>query len=486
MTSPHDSGVAEGSSSHFLSDKTEAPLTKEATRRAAIREALLSDAQKQYPSLLNNVQTSYSGDLAGLQQRVNHYLKTEGNRFHSQAIFIDPAKLDTGMAIGLTPSSAVNSILRAQGVQTDQGTVDDAAGRMTKGISTKFGGTTYTQDPAAYTNAGNGGLQACVVAPSSDHALMEEANITGLSQRGRTTFLNRHEAYHCLDDQFTLRNVDKEELAKLKPGDLTAMAGNRAVCDVIAIQSQKEAFADVGAVGDMIRRDGYDLRLLDSVSDWRKDRPADIIHLSTPVLQGMKKEIEEMGGIAKFREMDDAKAKEFYYNVVDKYGITGKGFQAALKYETGNKLQKLGYQIEALGDSEIRRGLQLRDYVNRTPGQSAPSAPSEAELEQVKKYDAQAALEERAFRIGHKVTPVTMAQAYTQLQEDLRAQMRAHPESHLYAEQMTKLQQTFTTNVKTMDYVEANSRVGVDIVKAEPALAAFSGKPAARATQPKP
>jgi hypothetical protein len=464
-------------------DAAEEALIKEQTRRNSIRDTLLAQAQKEYPSLLNGAQTSYSGDLEGLQRKVNHYLKTEGNRFHSQVVFIDPAKLDTGMAIGLTPSSAVGSILGAQGVNSDKATVDDAASKMTKAIFTKFGGITYTQDPTAFTN-NQGGLQACVVVPSSDHALMEEANIPALSAQDRAKFINKHESWHCIDDQFTTRHLDQKELEKVNMNDLKSIANNKAASDLVAIQSQKEAFADAGAVGEMIREGGYDLRLLDSVSQWRKDRPADIIHLSTPVLEGMKKEINEMGGISKFREMDEKQAKEFYYQVVDKYGLTGKGFRAALKYETGNPLQKLGYKIDALGDSEVRRGLELRDYVNRTPGQTVAPTPTAAEVEQVRNYDAQAQLEQRAFENGRKITPVTMAQAYTQIQEELRAQMKAHPESMLYAEQMTKLQQSFTTNVKTMDYVEANSRFGVDIVKEDAALASFSEKQAPKAKAP--
>jgi hypothetical protein len=459
-------------------------LAKELERRDAIREALLADAQKQYPTLLNNTQTGYSGDLEGLQRKVNNYLKTEGNHFHSEVVFIDPAKLDTGMAIGLTPSLAVGGILKAQGNQAHQSVVDDAGSKMTKGIFTKFGGTTYTQDPTAFTSNG-AGLQACVIVPSSDHAILEEASIKGLSQQDRAMFLNRHEAWHCIDDRFSTRHLDQAELDKVKMDDLKSIAASRAACDFIAIQSQKEAFADAGAIGDMIRGGNYDLRLLDSVSDWRKDRPGDVIHLSTPVLNGMKKEIEEMG-LAKFKEMDDAQAKKFYYQVVDKYGMTGRGFQAALRYENGNFLQKIGHQIDALGDSEVRRGLELRDLVGRTPGQTVPPQLTAAELEQVRIYDPQAQLEERAFQQGGKITPVTMAKAYTQVQEELRAQMKAHPESHLYAEQMTKLQQSFTTNVKTMDYVEANNRLGVKIEDADPALSSFSSKQAPKTKAPTP
>lgn len=466
-------------------DPIDAALSKELARRDAIRQTLIADAQKQYPTLLSNTQTGYSGDLEGLQRQVNHYLKTEGNHFHSRVVFIDPAKLDTGMAIGLTPSSAVGSILKAQGVTPDQSVVDNAGSQMTKGIFTKFGGTTYTQDPAAFMSNGTG-LQACVIVPASDHAILDEASIKGLSQQDRTRFLDRHEAWHCIDDQFTTRHLDQTELSKVKMDDLKSVASSRAACDLIAIQSQKEAFADAGAIGDMIRGEGYDLRLLDSVSGWRKERPADVIHLSTPVLNGMKKEIEEMG-LAKFKGMDDAQAKQFYYHVVDKYGITGRGLQAAMKYEDGNFLQKLGHTIDALGDSEVRRGLELRDLVNATPGQTVPPSLTAAEFERVQTYDPQAQLEERAFQQGRKVTPVTMAQAYTQVQEELRAQMKAHPESHLYAEQMTKLQQTFTTNVKTMDYVEANSRFGVKIEDVDPSLSSFSDKhPSKRPQQMKP
>ncbi|TAL35054.1 MAG: hypothetical protein EPN97_07725 [Alphaproteobacteria bacterium] len=510
MAGPDDSMALEETVSHFLSgeaeaakrkpaarqgpapdsvqqpplteDQVDAALAKEEARRAAIRETLLEQARKDYPAQLGNVQTGYSADLEGLRRDVNAYLRSEGNRFHSHVAIIDPAKLDTGMAIGLSASSAVTSILSAQGVHPDKATVDDAASKATAGFATKFGAMTYTQDPTAFTNA-KGPIEACVIVPSSDHAILEDVNIKGLSAQDRVKFLDRHESWHCIDDQYTLRHIDEKELAKVNLNDLKSVAANPTACEAIAIKYQKEAFADAGAVGSMIR-EGYGLALLDNISDWRKNRPGDLIHNTTPVLDGMKQEIRDMGGVEKFRQLSEAQAKEFYYKVVDKYGITGKSFQVALQYETANPLQRLGHQIDATVDNDVRKGLELRDYTNRKPDLVANPTLSSAEYDQLQKYDAQAQLEQRAFQIGRKVTPATMVQAYTQLQEDLRAQMKAHPESQIYAEQMTKLQRDFTTNVKTMDYVEANSRFGVKIENVEPSLAAFSDKHPAKPRQP--
>jgi hypothetical protein len=450
---------------------------REDMRRDAIRRALLEQAQRDYPSLIANVQTGYSAYLQGLQERVNRDLRTEGNRLHNQTVILDPAKFDTGMAIGLNSAAAVEAQLRAQGGSASPEIVKEAGEKMATGFMTKFGPMTYTQDPSAFTNIGvTSQLQACVIVPSSDHAFTSEMEIPGLSARDRITFLDRHETWHCRDDRYTAKGINAAEVEKVDKTNLAAIAASPEACKVIAMKYQKESFADVGGIGSMLR-EGHDLSLLDNVAAWRKNRSGDALHISVPVLEGMKKEIAAMGGINKFRALNEDQAKNFYYQVVDKYGVTGPAVQTAVKYQLSEDGQRLGYQIASLFDRDTSRGI---DYFRDMSRQQVlvPETPlSPEQTAALDRYNPRAQLELRAYDIGKKITPTTMIQAYTQLQEELRGRMKEHPGDALYTQEMIKLQKEFTQSVKTMDYVEANRRVGVKIENVEPALAAFSDHP---------
>ena len=448
---------------------------RDQARRDAIRDALLEQARRQYPSLLGTVNTGYSNDLRGLQLRLNTDLRTEGNRFHSQAVIIDPTKFDVAMAIGLNSAASVNAQLQARGITAPISTVNNAGDKMSTGFATRFG-PTYMQDPTAFTNLGGGPREACVIVPTSDHAMTSEMNIRGLPAADRVKFLDLHETWHCRDDHYSAQGINTDEIRKVNIADPASIASNADACKALALSYQKEAFADTGAIGSMLR-EGYDISLLDKVSNWRQDRPADMIHITTPVLQGLKQEITAMGGIDKFRALNDDQAKALYYKVVDKYGVTGPGIQTALKYGMGNGLQRLGHQIDAIFDSDSSKGIDFFRYFSRTgaPAHETPLTPQQTAA--IDAYNPQAQLEARAFQLGKKITPVTMIQAYTQIQDELRAQMNVHPDDALYPQQMNKLQRDFTTNVKNMDYVAANQRVGVNIVAVEPALGALAGQP---------
>lgn len=461
-------------------DQVDAARGKEFQRREMIRHLLLEQARKNYPHLLDSAQTSYSTYLQGLQQRVDHDLQAENNRFHSRAVILDPTKFDAGMAIGLNSAASVNAQLQAQGVNRDPDVVDVAGDKMSSPFTTKFGSHTYTQDPTTLMNVSDPGREACVIIPASDHAVPDEFNIPGLSFQDQIKLFNNHESWHCRDDRYSLRGINVEDVKNANIADPRSIANNPTACKVIAISYQKEAFADAGGIGTMLR-EGYDLSLLDRVADWRQERPADLVHITTPVLRGMKQEIEQMGGIAKFRAMSDEQARQFYYKVVDKYGVTGPAVQSAVKFALAGPVQSFGQEVGALFDRDTSKGIDFYRYfsANPQPLQSAPLTPQQAIG--LDHYDPQAQLEERAFDRTGKITPESMIKAYGELQDELRSRMQAHPGDQLYPQEMTKLQREFTHNVKTMDYVEANQRFGVTIENVEPVLAAFSDKPAQKA-----
>ncbi len=444
-------------------------------RRDDINQALLAQARRNYPSLMNGVRTEYSAYLEGLQQRTNADLRTEGNRFHSQAVILDPAKYDAGIALGIRGPETVGAQLQAQGAATAPGVPEMADARMSSYYPTKFGNPTYTQAPTALQNPNNGGgLQACVVAPASDYAMIDGLNIPGLSTADRIKFLDRHETWHCRDDRYSMAGINPDDLKTIDPNNDKTLADNAAGCKVLATLYQKEAFADTGAIGSMLR-EGYDMSLLDKVANWRKGSPADTIHITTPVLQGLKQEIEDIGGIDRFRALSDAQAKELYYKTVDKYGVSGPAVQTALKYKLADPLQTIGHQIDAVFDRDSSKGIDFYRYFSAT-GKPAPGTSLTADQQrQLDAYNPQASMEDQAFSTSGKVTPETMIGAYTRMQDQFRTLIKQHPEDPLYPQEMAKLQKAFTDNLQRMDYAAVNNRYGVKIENVEPSLAAFSG-----------
>jgi hypothetical protein len=96
---------------------------------------------------------------------------------------------------------------------------------------------------------------------------------------------------------------------------------------------------------------------------------------------------------------------------------------------------------------------------------------------QLKAWDADKALDDKAFEIGKKITPQTIIAGYNKMQEDLHEKMKADPDNKLYPLQSAKLQQAFLNHARNLDYVSVNAARGVDIVKAEPALRSFAESP---------
>jgi hypothetical protein len=95
------------------------------------------------------------------------------------------------------------------------------------------------------------------------------------------------------------------------------------------------------------------------------------------------------------------------------------------------------------------------------------TAAEQIAAEQVRNYKAEDMLQDRAFKDAKKITPATLVKAYGELQDDLRRKMEQDPGNPLYQAQAVKLQESFVHVTNSLDYVEANAKRGVDIMKKE-------------------
>lgn len=454
--------------------KAGAPLSmREKKRRGRIREALLDQARHDLDKFEDSSETGYSRDLERLGSRLTGNLKDGHSTVHNKVVFVDPEKLDVALSLGFAPDFAVENILARQKVHIPDNSLKQAGNKATSYYESKFGARTYTQDPTAITNLKNPQPEACVVVPSSEHALA--VDIKGLSRQDQVDFTNRHESWHCLDSKYNLRHLDPKKVDAIKKGTLASHVNDRTALEIYATVYRKEALADVGAAGDMIRA-GKGLDLLDKVSAWRATDTKDLQHLSSPVLDGLKQKINEIG-IDNFRKLSDADAQKLYFEATDTFGMTAKSLQMDIRFGTAKPAERKAYVERAKTDEDAARAMLLMGYLVTAPGAQAKAGMSPGDnalAEKLKTWDADKLLDDKAFEISRKITPASIIKAYNAMQEDLHDKMKNDPGNQLYPLQATKLQQAFLTHARELDYVGANASRGVDIVQAEPGLKGFA------------
>ncbi|HYD17291.1 MAG TPA: hypothetical protein VEF76_02290 [Patescibacteria group bacterium] len=445
---------------------------REEARRERVRSLLLEQARREVLKLAGASGGSYGQELSGLQRNLTAYLRRHGTTMHDRVVVLDPAKFEVSLALGYPVPQAVQLLLTAQRAPTDAATIESITSHISVPYTNRFGTATVSQSPMAWMNMQREAPQACVIVPSSDHAVVT-GNITGLTGPQQIEFTNRHEGWHCKDSKYNLRHLSRAEVEGL-PANLTSalLATNAVAAEVYAVTYRKEALADAGAVGDMIRGGRYGIELIDVISGWRNRSPQDTPHLSTPVLLGLKQRIMEMG-LDAFRRLDDKAAEALYIDVTDTFGMTARSLRLNLQLDSGTPEQRRQIADAAATDNDAARAVLLYRFYKNVAAVTPPpplSAQEQALAGQLRAYNAAQLLEDKAFALGGKITPQTMVAAYGVLQEELRAHTRREPANPLYPAQATKLQESFLWRVQGMDYVAANARRGVDIVAVEPVL----------------
>jgi hypothetical protein len=431
--------------------------------RERINAALVDAARRDISAVLARSETSYSRDLGVLQQQLTVYLQENPGSQYSRVIILDPHKVDVGRALNKSPLMTVPLILKEQhGFSAGLEDTNSMAQDMNAPHTSGSGIISRTTAPHAYGFAQTAGPdKACVIVPASDHA--GETDVPGLSFRQRQAFVNIHEAWHCKDSRYRTDKVDMSKLGDLDPADYRGALSRPEVLEYLSLTYQQEAFADVAAVGDMVRA-GAAPDVIEHVSRWRSGRYSDITHFSSPVLAGLQKTIDGMG-LEKFRSLSDRQAQELYYAVTDHHGLSARRLQVALRYETGSPLQRLGYEINALAGTDVKKALDFHRSMKEAA--AAAAIPAQARVQtagqEPEAWDAQGALEQGALAAAGKITPASFIRAYETLYDELRLQAQADGGSRLYPERMMQLKATFTGALVTMDYVGANMRYGVRI-----------------------
>jgi hypothetical protein len=246
--------------------------------------------------------------------------------------------------------------------------------------------------------------------------------------------------------------------------------GNPAHMAAVATLNRQECFADIGAAGDMIRN-GADPSIIDKVIAWRQ-QSTEIGHMTAGGLTQLKNRINEMG-VDKFRALDETGARALYEDAAVKGSLQPAQAETVVRYTTGTPAQRAALDKAAATSPDTKAALDFaKPYVAARTGES-PAVRSEEDTavsRQLANYHPAALLKDRAFADAGKITPVTLAKAYGELQDELRRNLDREPDNKLWQGQANKLQQTFINAVKMTNYIEENASRGVDILAVEPAL----------------
>jgi hypothetical protein len=557
-------------------------------RRKTVNDALIAMAQEDFARVSRLAEDSYSRELQRRETLLTRYL-SRNNPGVPSAVYLDPNKFDTGIALGFSAKVTAERMLGLQRVKVSDEVLTSIADAMKFDDESKFAARhSFTQNPSAHFDDFNPSPQACVIVPTSGNA--PKFQIPGLSFEDNADFINNHESWHCKNTKYSLSGIPKEELDAIKgPADAV---GHPQRLLAVTIANKNESLSDVGALGDMIRK-GHGLDIIEKVQAQRHKGYDDYLHWTSSALDGLREKINEIG-IDKFRKMNDADARKLYEEAVDTRTVTPTQIEVIFAYRASDdenraalrdwkenytvmeNLMKAGAAVHDGGDmktlddavakapdDKTKTALTtLRDQINeiglerfralndadaekiaealresgaapvdigdnaaafwRATGEQrkegladsekykaampgaldamrpygepptdaekaaqltqpyTPPAPLTAAEQQVftdlAKWDAEQMLLDRAFKDKGKITPATLIHVYGQMQDELRKELKDHPEDPLLRAKVTKLQQSYITAVRETDYVAENADRGVNIFTKEPKLAEYLKK----------
>jgi hypothetical protein len=469
--------------------------TPDKKRRDEINARILDRARTDFGEMVPLTATAYARQLQQMQDDINAYLARNNYKAYENrtAIVLNPEEFTALRAIGMTDFDAVKKMLERQGVTAGNQSVRDivagiGSDRPTP-LGSKFGvAGFFTQSAKVKENAGTGpnGENVWVVVPMSNN--VSPNDVPGLSYSDNIDFINRHEAWHVKDSRYDMtkfsREVEEAASVGWAPEFLGASAEGR---EAYAMIYRREALADVGALGDMIRdRKLTSFKAIDAVIDWREGNYEDEMHGSGPVLRGLKREIEKLGGgnlkagFTKFQAMPEAETQEFYYKVVEKYGISPDVVKKAAEYDNASDGDKERMRAQAVKDPLTKKALEFLSSmkVRERPEEIKEDERARKEIDDYR--PGKDLLRKAVAQPGKLITPASLMAAHRLMEDELREKAQKDPKNPVYPLKMAKLQRVFINMVMNTDYYEMNKLwVNKDVTKELPWLAEQPSPPVA-------
>lgn len=431
----------------------------------ALNSAVIKEARQNIADIMRDRAASDdSRKLARLQEEFNARLKLQKNPFHSRMVYANAEGYGNVRALGMPPEEALHALLKAQGITTSS----KSFSRLVEGLdssSISEAWTAFSSTKPMAVSAGADG-SACVVVPPTSYAGEFQGNVIDIDTF--LEFINRHEGWHCLDSD-GWRRVAKfpagftDQIEKMKPRQIVS---SQQALDYIQAGTRIEAFADLGALGDMVVA-GRDMGLFDMIIRNRAHmNQVDLLHTSTPVILGLKREIEGMG-LNAFRAMTDESRMALYYKVLDAETLTGRQIGILIRYQDGGRAEKEAIEAKEDKDPDTARAMRYMRAFFFTMGESPQLRPPLTDVqrhklrEEVEAYDAGAALLDTAFKISGVVTPRSLLAAHEALQGDMKRQTKQNPANPLYPALAARLKKVIGDELETLDFAAVNRGYGV-------------------------
>lgn len=416
-----------------------------------INAEIVARAQKDIPHILQDAATSYSKELADFQTRFTSILRAiPGQDSTARIVFIDHNAFASALALGQPPATAAAQVLKGQNFTLSDSLLQNLGRRLTeKDYLYALKMSVPDVSPRAMVLLGPSGGDCLVVSASAGGI-----DIPGLSPAEQTAFINTHEGWHCLYNRYKDKKDYQSLAAALRLRD----------------NNQSESFADLGAVGDMIRG-GHDPALIGHIAQWRAEAEMgyDIVHNSVTGLHELKKRIEHMG-LDSFRALPISALQEMYYDIIDHYCFSPEKSNWIITYLSADSTTRENLEQQARGSQKMSEALRLaqrRIYaVDATPEPQPSSDP--AVRDYILAWSPQQALESKAFSLSGEITPQSLVRAHAALQDSLQAVLQNHPASPVYLVQAGVLRAAFENIVTRIDYVATNRVYGVEMIPAAP------------------
>ena len=315
----------------IASDPAKTDPTPEEIRRKKINEYLLNAARGDFARVSRTAEDRYSRDLERSGRQLTRYMQRAEGSDDIGIVFIDPAKFDAGMALGMERDAVTRMLAGKHRAGLPDKVFTEVGGSMQTSWTSPLGIKTYTQNPSAHNDFFAAGAQSCVIVPPSAYH-PDAFNIPGLSPQQNRELINKHEGWHCLDRRANLAGMDEKQVNT---------DGTPESIKAVSILNRAESLADVGAAGDMIRG-GMGTDIIDKLIVWRQSTE-DLQHMSIASLTALKARINEMG-VDKFRRLNDQNARILYEHLADTNGLTPAMAEVAGSYQQASRAEQAEFR----------------------------------------------------------------------------------------------------------------------------------------------
>lgn len=349
--------------------------------------------------------TLYDAEFERIRKTFGPMLQSVDGGKPRTILFVDPLKVASAEAYGINPLEFLQYELRQNRIAATPAALAGIFNSVSLGSARPVlyvAGTNPMVIPVANQLRENA---ADIVIPKT-HLTDPRINIPGMTQQQLTSYVNYHEFFHCLHDKYAGGAVQPN------------------------VHQKREMFADVGAMMEMIRQ-GDNPDIIDMAMDWRsKGRDAD--HATLPGLAGLKNFIRRHG-VDKIRNMNDRELLDTTYKITDMYASSSVVYS-------------------------------MQEAWAGRPGSPGGAGSLESPLKVLPKgWNPSTVLEDKAFEIGHKITPKTLMLANNALQAEYAAARDKDPSSQKDMWMMILMEDTYVKRVSRTDYDKVNAARGASL-----------------------